>query len=532
VKAVARPRPPGAAPAWAVLAAAWLCAAPALADLGAAERLEKESRFAEAAAEYERLLQAAPRDPALLRGAARCLVEKSKAEASTDGLWAAQKRLEALVALAPGEAEHRFLSGLCASMLAAREPAYAGEMLEKAAAEFRETLRLNPGHWEALFQLGQALERKGDGWGALEAYGRVTGARPDAPEPWQRLALLEYSMGFFADSVKAARRLIELCPDYAFAHKIAGDGYAAGSAFGGAEAEYLLGAAAEPAEAAWSESLWLLFQRLGDLARAVEVFSRLVKDHPDAEPPRKFLAHALKTAGRHEEAAAQLEELTRRFPAEPWYWLWRGESLAALGRDPEAVDAFLAALRARPDFSNAYAPLRDRFQRLKSSGRHREAVELLRRVSACNPSPAMHGWVLWDLAENLRLLGDVKGATDALRKAIETDPLEPGFPNSLALDLRALGRSGEAVERFRAALDIDPGHLYALEGLATTLQSLGRDAEAKECFEKGLAAAQEQAAQAADPEKKSEKEFYVFVFGRYLHETEDGGTGRGAPGGR
>jgi len=86
--------------------------------------------------------------------------------------------------------------------------------------------------------------------------------------------------------------------------------------------------------------------------------------------------------------------------------------------------------------------------------------------------------------------------------------------------LRALGRAGEAVEEFRAALALDAGYLYSFEGLATTLLSLGRDAEAREWFSKGLAAAQEQAAQAPDPERKSERELYVFIFERYLHELE------------
>jgi tetratricopeptide (TPR) repeat protein len=196
------------------------------------------------------------------------------------------------------------------------------------------------------------------------------------------------------------------------------------------------------------------------------------------------------------------------------------EAEAKSGNEEAAVEGYLSALRLKPDWRNPFLPLQERFTRSKKAGRFAEAAALLQRVAACNPDARTHAWVVWELSECLKELGDVEGTIAALREAMTLDPIEPRFHNSLGLYFRVLKRFDDAVVEFEKALELEPGYMYTLENLAATNQQAHRDAEARKWLEEGLSNAQEQHAWAGDTEVKSEREFDLFKFSYFLHEME------------
>ncbi|HXQ12773.1 MAG TPA: sulfotransferase [Caulobacteraceae bacterium] len=78
----------------------------------------------------------------------------------------------------------------------------------------------------------------------------------------------------------------------------------------------------------------------------------------DAEPKNldyRSLAGAIAAGlGEHEAAIALYREMLIDAPASPDIHLWLGHALKTLGRLPDAIEAYLAAAAARPDFGDAY----------------------------------------------------------------------------------------------------------------------------------------------------------------------------------
>ncbi len=101
----------------------------------------------------------------------------------------------------------------------------------------------------------------------------------------------------------------------------------------------------------------------------IEAFRAFVAKSPDDAFARYSLAMALRSAGRGEDAAAELMELRRRKPGYVPAYLALGQALEALGRDAEAARTYeegaLAAARgndthARDQLEHALEAVRAR----------------------------------------------------------------------------------------------------------------------------------------------------------------------------
>ena len=101
----------------------------------------------------------------------------------------------------------------------------------------------------------------------------------------------------------------------------------------------------------------------------IQAFRAFVTKSPDDPFARYSLAMALRSSGRGAEAAAEFEELRRRKPDYVPAYLMLGQTLEALGREPEAAGAYedgiAAATRAndnhaRDELGQALAAVRAR----------------------------------------------------------------------------------------------------------------------------------------------------------------------------
>jgi tetratricopeptide (TPR) repeat protein len=123
---------------------------------------------------------------------------------------------------------------------------------------------------------------------------------------------------------------------------------------------------------------------------------------------------------------------------------------------------------------------------LLAQRRPSEAESLLR--------PALLKWA--DQPDLLKLLGsareqfgDLAGAEQLYRAALQGDPKAFAVATQLGHILRNQRRHGEAVEAFRAALSISPSHVDAFHGLAVTLHHAGRLDDALAIFDRAIALA-------------------------------------------
>lgn len=130
------------------------------------------------------------------------------------------------------------------------------------------------------------------------------------------------------------------------------------------------------------------------------------------------------------------------------------------GRSPEALSAFLAIVRERPDFVAARASAATV---LLAAGRSREAVDLLRAgLLAQSESPEL----LAKLGSALRVAGDLGGSAAALEHARRAGDENPDVLNDLAVVYAGLGRGDDARTIFQQLIDRNPA-------AATTWFNLG-----------------------------------------------------------
>jgi Flp pilus assembly protein TadD len=140
------------------------------------------------------------------------------------------------------------------------------------------------------------------------------------------------------------------------------------------------------------------------------------------------------------------------------------------GQTQQAIAAFLAILRERPDFVAARASASTA---LVATGRGREAVDLLHAGLKLQPdSPDL----LAKLGAALSAAGDSAGAIDALERARRAGDDSPDVLNQLAVALAGSGRASDARAIFHTLIDRHPGSATAWFNLGLfELQNRRRD---------------------------------------------------------
>ena len=268
---------------------------------------------------------------------------------------------------------------------------------DKAAASYREAVRLRPDYADAHNDLGAALGRLGNTAEALGHHLRAVELKPDDPEVRYNLAV----------ALEAAGRPAEAIPHLRMA------------------------AAARPGLAAARALLGNLLLRGGDHRGAVPELEAAIALRNDAPELRVNLGDALRALGRPRDAAGQYARAAELRPdlAELRYNLG---NLWLEADDPApAAEAFREALQLKPDWVPAHHNLALALTRL---GRAAEAIPHHRAITRAEPlSPQAHLNLALTLAEAGRPEEARNSAATALR-------LQPGLQAAQRLLMRLEGR--------------------------------------------------------------------------------------------
>jgi tetratricopeptide (TPR) repeat protein len=116
-------------------------------------------------------------------------------------------------------------------------------------------------------------------------------------------------------------------------------------------------------------------------------------------------------------------------------------------------------------------------------GQFRRAVQLMQRAVALAPEA---GPYYCNLAESLRMSGDVAAAVAAAQKAIALIPHNPDAYNHLGLALQMQGRFEEALTAFREAISLRPDFALAHNNLGGAYRDLERNDEALEAYREAV----------------------------------------------
>lgn len=196
------------------------------------------------------------------------------------------------------------------------------------------------------------------------------------------------------------------------------------------------------------------------------------------------LAKILINYARQAKGDGRLEALRaamRLEPEKPWHIMALTDALREAGRNDEAAKLLRQLIAARPQFWHARVGLG---LLARANGERAQALEFF--TEAANLAPA-DVWRWLDVAEELRALGRIAEAKDALHKA---EKAEPGFwavELGLGYCARAVGEHAAARAYFETAARLAPEQLAPRIGLLEELRDSGDLTEARQQGETLLA---------------------------------------------
>src|SRR6058998_1307972 len=147
----------------------------------------------------------------------------------------------------------------------------------------------------------------------------------------------------------------------------------------------------------------------------------------------------------------------------------------------DAVKAYWAAIRLKPDYGAAYTNLGFSLSRLE---RWQEACFAYENAIRLTPDDVdAH----YNLGVALVMLGRPGAALREFRETVELVPMDADAHYNMGLALNSLGRHAEAVQAYREAVRVRPDYADAWGNLGLTANVIGRYRESADAFERAKA---------------------------------------------
>lgn len=223
--------------------------------------------------------------------------------------------------------------------------------------------------------------------------------------------------------------------------------------------------------------------------RAIAELQEAIRLDPKKTNPHLQLARVYHDAGREDDAKTERETVRKLRDQEhqktvreyALSLVYRGDQLAASGKNDEAMDSFHKALDNDPDCAAAYSRIGELTAK---SGKPDEAIAPLQRALTLDPEDVR---ARDSLAAALALSnGRSAEAIDFAQKALRQDPEDVALHVNLAIALYGADRLDEAIEHLRQAAQLRPNDATIESNLGTTLLGTGRIDEAIPHLEKAL----------------------------------------------
>jgi tetratricopeptide (TPR) repeat protein len=149
-----------------------------------------------------------------------------------------------------------------------------------------------------------------------------------------------------------------------------------------------------------------LLSRQGKAEPMLPLLERLLISDPANVEYRTLKALACSLLGRMEAAAQILEALREELPGKEVVWLSYGNTLRAMGRKGEAIDAYRTCIRLKPEFASAWVSLADLKTFRFSDGEVAQMQTLLSREDLPNDSRSELEFALGKALEDRREFAD------------------------------------------------------------------------------------------------------------------------------
>ncbi len=233
--------------------------------------------------------------------------------------------------------------------------------------------------------------------------------------------------------------------------------------------------AAGPGEARGLQLLGgaLLYQ--DKVTEAIAVLERAVASRPDFWQARTDLARAYRSAGRREEARAELKRVVAAAPLLESAWLAYGDVLVELEKYPDAKYAYECARLADPQVRRI-----EKARDALAADDHKTAEEIFRDILRSDPA---HVAALCGLAAVSLTVSRAEDAVRLLKHALKQSAHLPLAWRGLSQALLARGALPEAESAVRRLLKIEHENPNNWVLLATVYTRLMRQQDALAAFE-------------------------------------------------
>ncbi len=252
-----------------------------------------------------------------------------------------------------------------------------------------------------------------------------------------------------------------------------------------------------PGSFEWIYDLAYAEMKLGQYRDAARTFRVAVKAQPGYLPAKLNLGECLLSAGQWTESRNLFAAIGRAYPDNPEAYYGLGRAEAQQGDTAEAAAALERACQLFPQYGGAHYALALAYRKLGHPRKAKiqfaayqanittdpPAVDPMRAaVEQLNQAP-LH-YLQRGLA--LEQAGDLQGAIQAHRKAIELDPdfVQPHI-NLIQLYARA-GEYAKAEQEYRIAVRLNPRRSDCYYNYGVLMFGLGKYSEAEQAFRKAV----------------------------------------------
>lgn len=260
-------------------------------------------------------------------------------------LQEAERLYRQILAQEPGHANAMHNLGLAA---------YQAGRNDLAVDLIRRAIVLKPDFAEAHCNLGNALRGQGQLEEAVAAYHQAVAFRPDFAEAHYNLGIVLKELGRLDDAIITFRRAIALNPDSPAAHVNLGNALRDRGQLDAAVAAFRQAIVLKPNYVEAHHNLGNVLRARGDLDEAIAAHRQVVALTPNYAEGHSNLGVSLANHGRLDEAIASFRQAIVLRPnyAEAHYNL--GIALADQGRLDESIAAYRQAIALRPDSAEAH----------------------------------------------------------------------------------------------------------------------------------------------------------------------------------